>query len=102
MAQSRSYVFTPLPGAADRPAMQEALQKVDVYREPSQDILLLGELWRDARTILELLPNLPFDDGQYTGNLRVVLGCSERIRHRCRRLLGETDDTGEKAESRRR
>lgn len=61
----------------------------DLYVEPEEDLLILGEMLHDVSTMGEMLRALPFDRHRYRGNLRVALGAAVRMRDRCQRLLGE-------------
>lgn len=72
-----------------RPAEQGPPPPAGLYREPVEDILIVGEMLHDVRTMDELLRRLPFDREHYRANLRIVAGAAVRTRERCERLLGE-------------
>jgi hypothetical protein len=61
----------------------------DLYVEPDEDVLLLGEMLHDLDVMYEMLRKLAFDRDHYRANLRIVLGASVRMNQRCQRLLGE-------------
>lgn len=82
----RAVVFTPLAAPAE-----SAESRARLYEPPEDHVLVLGEMLRDVRTIGEKLGELPFADGEYRGDLRVVLAAAKRIAQRCRKLLGEEE-----------
>lgn len=63
----------------------------ELYTEPAEEILLVGEMLHDAQTMKELLAGLPFERDSYRANLRIIAGASTRMRQRCEKLLGEID-----------
>ena len=68
---------------------------VELYQEPIEDVVLLGEMLYDAKTMSELLGGLPFEREHYRANLRIVAGAADRMRKRCARLLVEEEDISE-------
>lgn len=62
----------------------------ELYTEPAEEILVVGEMLHDITTMRELLAGLPFDRDHYRANLRIVAGAAIRTRLRCERLLGES------------
>lgn len=61
----------------------------DLYVEPEDGLLILGEMLYDVSTMGEKLRELPFSRTAFRGNLRVVRGAAVRIADRCAQLLGE-------------
>jgi hypothetical protein len=72
-----------------RPAKDGPPLPPELYSEPVEEILIVGEMLHDVRTMDELLRSLPFDREHYRANLRIVAGAATRTRQRCERLLGE-------------
>lgn len=66
--------------------------KIELFREPDDSILILGEMIRDVGLMRENLQTLPFDIEAYRGQIRVVLTAAVRMKKRCERLLGEEPD----------
>jgi hypothetical protein len=62
----------------------------NLYQEPDEDILIVGEMLHDLKTMDELIRKLPFDREHYRANLRIVLGAAVRTRQRCERLLEDS------------
>lgn len=79
--------FAP-PPPAPSPPQEPQLQ---LYDKPEDQILLHGEMIRDAGTITEILQGLPFAGVDYRGNLRVIISANLRIRDVCLALLGERE-----------
>lgn len=61
----------------------------DLYREPENDIELLGEMLHDVETMGDKLKRLPFERDHYRADLRIVRGAAVRMADRCARLLEE-------------
>ncbi len=61
----------------------------ELYKEPTREMLILGEMLYDLELQTDLCRKLPFDAFHYQGNLRIIAGAATRIRLRCERLLGE-------------
>lgn len=74
--------------AVCHPEISAEAQKVKLFEEPEEDILVLGYMARDAKTMSALLNGLPFAE-DYRGTLRIIRGCAERMRLRTAKLLGE-------------
>lgn len=79
---ARALTIPPRSGQAPPPP-------ADLYQEPTEDLLILGEMLHDVKTMAQLLAALPFDRESYRANLRIVAGCAVRTRARCSRLLGD-------------
>jgi hypothetical protein len=77
--------FQPPPPAPPPPPEPQ----LQLYDKPEDQILLHGEMIRDAATIGEILQGLPFAGHDYRGNLRVIISANLRIRDVCLALLGE-------------
>lgn len=71
----------------------------DLYVEPEEDLLVLGEMLHDVATMGEMLRELPFVRWSYRGNLRVIRGAAVRMADRCAKLLGEVRDAREEAKA---
>lgn len=65
--------------------------QLQIFDKPEDQILLHGEMIRDASTITEILQGLPFAGNDYRGNLRVIISANLRIRDVCLALLGEKE-----------
>lgn len=71
-------------------SVHDSVQNPVLYQEPEEDIRILGEMLRDVGIMNKMLQSLvSVDSGEYRGNLRVVLGAAERMKHRCLRLIGD-------------
>lgn len=80
----------PLTLASTHRRAEETPPPADLYVEPEEDLLVLGEMLHDAATMGEMLRELPYSRLDYRGNLRVVRGAAVRMADRCAKLLGET------------
>lgn len=92
MASRRTIHFpTPeVPPPPQAPAAIEEDGRVYLYKEPTAEPLVLGEMIRDARTLQEMLGRIIYEsDETYRGNLRVVVSTCRRMTDRAIRLLGE-------------
>ena len=73
----------------ESPATETTKPPVVLHTEPTEDILLLGEMLVDSKTMADLLKGLVAAGEGYHGNLRVIRGAAVRMAERCKRLLGE-------------
>lgn len=86
----RSLPFTP-PAEPRRPE-EDAPKQVELFSEPTDPVLILGEMFRDLKLIEEKLKALPFAADGYRGDLRVIAGAAKRTLDRASRLIGEDLD----------
>jgi hypothetical protein len=89
---TRSVVFSPIPEPSSViPADPEApAARTRLHEEPTDPLLLYGEMLRDGKVIADLLKELPMTaNGGYHGTLRAVIGAAERIKRRAVTLSGE-------------
>ena len=78
----RSIPFTP-------PAEPREPRQVDLFTEPTQPLLILGEMVRDVNLMLEMLRGLPFAGDHYSADLQVIAGAAKRTRDRAAKLIGD-------------
>jgi hypothetical protein len=89
----RSIPFTPPPaGKATHvePPAEVPTQRA-LWVEPTEQMLILGEMLRDTQLMLEKLQGLPFSGVGYRGDLRVIRGAAKRTAERCARLIGDNE-----------
>lgn len=83
------------PAPADEHVMRvqagAAVPDIDIWKEPIEEILLLGLLRHDTGVLAQILNKLPADHAGYRGNLRVLLSTARSIQRRVIVLLGEGD-----------
>ena len=60
-----------------------------LFREPTEEIFLLGVMLVDAKTQTDLLKGLASAGECYRGDLRIIRGAAKRMTDRCSLLLGE-------------
>ena len=83
--RTHSIVFTP----PETP--RETIERVKLYEEPAEELLLLGLMIEDIALVEKMLRTLPFARDDYRGNLRVIRGAARRMIERTARLLGEKE-----------
>ncbi len=67
----------------------EPPKQVELFSEPSEPLLVLGEMVRDVNLMLEKLRALPFSAEFYRADLRVIAGAAKRTFDRAARLIGD-------------
>jgi hypothetical protein len=76
-------------GAIDLPG--QAHGEIVLWREPDDDIVLLGAMQADAALQVEKLKRLPLASDGYHGDLYVIRGAAERMRRRCDHLIEQAE-----------
>ena len=67
--------------------------RIRIFQEPEEDILLLGLMMSESNTISNLIRGLPHSRDDYRGNLRVIRGAAERVKLYATRLIGDQEES---------